>query len=853
MGEIGFQMNYPASTAPRIELFSAVPEYQRPTVKGKFIYIGDEKFYVRGVTYGTFRPDADGYLYPDPQTVDEDFASMVTHGINSVRTYTAPPKWLLDKAQEYGLLVMVGLWWEQFVMFLDDKKLTASIEKSVQEWIRYYAGHPAVLSYAIGNEIPSSIVRYYGPRRIEKFMERLYWVAKSEDPEGLFTYVNYPTTEYLQLPFVDIACFNVYLESKDRLAAYLSRLQNLVNDKPLIMGEIGLDSRRNGEAKQANVLDWQIRTSFEAGCAGTFVFAWTDEWHCGGYDIWDWDFGLTSRNREDKPALKSVRKVYSEVPFCSRTHWPKISVVVCTFNGSKTIRETLQSLTKLDYPNYEVIIINDGSNDKTEKIVKEFANEYGFKLVTTENHGLSHARNVGLESSSGEVIAYLDDDACAEPNWLNYLALSFFNTHHVGIGGPNIAPQGDGTTAECIAHAPGNPSHVMISDQEAEHIPGCNMAFRRDALLAVGGFDPQFKIAGDDVDICWRLKEKGWTLGYSPSAVVWHHRRGSLRSFWKQQLNYGKAEALLEKKWPEKYNVYGNCRWSGKLYGNGFVNTLGLSKSRIYHGIWGSAPFQSIYQSTPRLLQSLLLMPEWYLIIFALFALSCLGFLWKPLLFSLPILCIAVGIPIIQSFKNSLGVHFSHENRSRFEIARMHAITVTLHFIQPVARLFGRVSHGLTPWRRHNLNKLSLPWPRNHSIWSETWQPNEKRIESIEKGLVKQGVIVIRGGEYDSWDLQIRGGLFGSLRVLGAVEEHGGGKQMFRIKSWPLISVMGVILPVTFGILALLAALDQAWHVFIALGGIVAITGVRSIGDCASATGCYLEAIKQAFGQLTST
>jgi hypothetical protein len=180
---------------------------------------------------------------------------------------------------------MVGLWWEQFLMFLDDKRLTLSIEERVREWIRSYAGHPAVLCYAIGNEIPSSIVRYYGPRRIEKFIERLYWIAKSEDPEGLVTYVNYPTTEYLKLPFIDIACFNIYLESKDRLEAYLSRLQNLVNDKPLLMGEIGLDSRRNGEDKQAHVLDWQIRTVFESGCAGAFVFAWTDEWHCGGYDI----------------------------------------------------------------------------------------------------------------------------------------------------------------------------------------------------------------------------------------------------------------------------------------------------------------------------------------------------------------------------------------------------------------------------------------------------------------------------------------------------------------------------------------------------------------------------------------
>src|SRR5260221_10124466 len=61
-------------------------------------------------------------------------------------------------------------------------------------------------------------------------------------------------------------------------------------------------------------------------------------------------------------------------------------------------------------------------------------------------------------------------------------------------------------------------------------------------------------IAGDDVDVCWRLQQRGWTLGFSPAAMVWHHRRNSVRAYWRQQKNYAKAEALLEKKWPEKYN-----------------------------------------------------------------------------------------------------------------------------------------------------------------------------------------------------------------------------------------------------------------------------------------------------------
>src|SRR5262245_14819768 len=96
---------------------SAAP---RPRVEGKFLFIGEEKYYVRGVTYGTFRPGPHDAGYPDAAVVERDFAQMAAHGLNTVRTYTVPPRWLLDAAQRHGLRVMIGLPWEQHVAFLDD-------------------------------------------------------------------------------------------------------------------------------------------------------------------------------------------------------------------------------------------------------------------------------------------------------------------------------------------------------------------------------------------------------------------------------------------------------------------------------------------------------------------------------------------------------------------------------------------------------------------------------------------------------------------------------------------------------------------------------------------------------------
>jgi GT2 family glycosyltransferase len=817
---------------------------ERPDVQGKFIFVGNEKLYLRGVTYGTFRLDESGNECYDPQVVERDFALMVAHGLNAVRTYTVPPRWLLDVAQQHGLYVMIGLPWEQHITFLDEKQRIRSIENKVREAVRACAGHSAILCYTIGNEIPSPIVRWYGHRRIERFLERLYHAVKDEDPAGLVTYVNYPSTEYLELPFLDFVSFNVYLESQQHLTAYLARLQNIAGNRPLLMAEMGLDSRRNGEAAQASTLDWQIRTAFAAGCAGSFVFAWTDEWYRGGSAIEDWDFGLTSRARAPKPALTTVSKAYRDVPFPSDPSlaYPRISVVVCSYNGQRTLRDCLEGMLKLDYPDFEIIVVNDGSTDLTASI----ASEYAVRVITTANQGLSKARNVGMMAATGEIIAYIDDDARPDPQWLTYLAYTFLNSEHAGVGGPNIAPADDGPIADCIANAPGGPIHVLLSDCEAEHIPGCNMAFRKACLQKVGGFDPQFRIAGDDVDICWRIQQCGWTLGFSPAAMVWHHRRNSIHAYLKQQKNYGKAEALLERKWPEKYNAPGHLTWAGRLYGAGVPRALSqYNRRRIYHGTWGSAPFQSIYQPAPGLWGTLTLMPEWYLIILAFAAFSLLGSVWRPLLLALPFLLLAIGALVAQASFSAAHSSFSTASRSRIASMKLYGLTTLLHLLQPLARLYGRSLYGLVPWRRRGTPGLVLPWPHIATIWSEQWHDPFQRLQSIEAELHALGVSVQRGNDYDNWDLEVRGGLFAHARMRMAVEEHGSGRQLARFRAWPRCSVGGLGLIFCLALLSIIAALNSTWGIFMIFGGITLLFVVRIFEECAKSMALLLRIVKQ--------
>ena len=779
----------------------------RPTVRGKFLYVGKEKFWVRGISYGTFFVDENGEERFTPETVERDFAQMAANGFNVVRVHTGPPRWLLDVALEHGLRVMVGLNWGEHMAFLDEPGKVEQIEGRVRRWIRVCADHPAVFGYSIGNEIPASIVRWHGRRRVERFIERLYRIAKEEDPNALVTYVNYPSTEYLQLPFLDFVSFNVYLESPRSLEDYLARLHSLSDDRPMLLSEIGLDSLRNGEEKQAAILSGQVRIALRLGCAGVVVFAWTDEWYHGKFRVEDWAFGLTTQDRTPKPALQAVSRAFAESPFSPDLQWPKISVVVSTLNGAATLRDTLAGLEQLDYPGYEVIVVNDGSTDATPQI----ASEYHVRLITTKNQGLSAARNVGTRAAAGEIVAFIDDDAYPEIHWLRFLALAFMEGKYVGVGGPNLPPPNDGWIADAVANAPGGPNPVLLSDTVAEHIPGCNMAFRKDALEAIGGFDPVFRAAGDDVDVCWRLRDRGGLIGYSPAAVVWHHRRKSIRRFWKQQVGYGRAEALLEHKWPARYNSIGQLSWRGRLYGRGVSLDFSAMHGRVYQGVWGTAPFQSLYESRNSR-WSMALAPEWYLMIALLAGMFLLSLGWGASIVVGPILLVAIVLPIAQASISARRANFVAGTRKPWwSLLGLRVVVLVLDLLQPMARLRGRIRGGLTPWRRRGPPARPRYRRLEVTYWRDKREAPEETLRKLQAELSHAGAIARAGGEFDSWDLELSGGPLGRSRLLLAVEEHAPGKQFLRFRVSPKYSKSAVVLSAAFAALAISALWSGVW------------------------------------------
>ena len=313
-------------------------------VSGKFFFAGEHKHFVKGVTYGPFPIGSHGAPFPEPATVDKDFALMGEAGINTVRVFTVPPAWLLDAAQEAGLRVLVGLPWPQHVTFLDSPAIQADIREAVAAGVRACGRHPAVFAYLVGNEIPPDMIRWHGAEPVRRFLRGLVALVKDEHPEALVSYANFPSTEYLTVDFTDFVCFNVYLHDETAFRRYIARLHNLAVDQPLVLTEFGVDSIREGEQGQQRVLSWQVRTAFEAGVAGTCVFSWTDEWFTGGHLVEDWAFGLVDRKRQPKLALAEVERSYSGPLPPPLPRYPRVSVVVCAYNAERTMDACLASL-----------------------------------------------------------------------------------------------------------------------------------------------------------------------------------------------------------------------------------------------------------------------------------------------------------------------------------------------------------------------------------------------------------------------------------------------------------------------------------------------------------------------------
>ena len=143
----------------------------RLTSDGKFFRLGQNKWYVKGFSYGPFAPDENGIPLPELNRLRADFAHMRQLGANCLRVYFPPPEWMLDEALAHDLRVFVDVPWEKHRCFFEDWDAQQRARQRVRETAQTLGNHPAVFAISVVNEIPVDVVRFYGHRRVEGFID----------------------------------------------------------------------------------------------------------------------------------------------------------------------------------------------------------------------------------------------------------------------------------------------------------------------------------------------------------------------------------------------------------------------------------------------------------------------------------------------------------------------------------------------------------------------------------------------------------------------------------------------------------------------------------------------------------
>ncbi|MGW8313393.1 MAG: poly-beta-1,6-N-acetyl-D-glucosamine synthase [Desulfuromonadales bacterium] len=233
-------------------------------------------------------------------------------------------------------------------------------------------------------------------------------------------------------------------------------------------------------------------------------------------------------------------------------HYPQVSVLVPCYNEAKTIRETLQALSEIEYPDYDIIAINDGSSDETGQILDQLSGVHQkLKVVhLVKNQGKAMALRMGSMLSQAEFLVCIDGDALIDRHAVTWMVQHFINSPRVAgvTGNPRIR-----TRSTLLGKIQvGEFSAILGLIKRAQRIygrvftmSGVISAFRKSALHQVGYWS--LDMVTEDIDISWKLQMNYWDIRYEPHALCWILMPETLRGLWKQRLRWaqGGDEVLI--------------------------------------------------------------------------------------------------------------------------------------------------------------------------------------------------------------------------------------------------------------------------------------------------------------------
>lgn len=236
-------------------------------------------------------------------------------------------------------------------------------------------------------------------------------------------------------------------------------------------------------------------------------------------------------------------------------HQPPVSVIICTREHPDQLLRQLNSVVELDHPEYEIIVVDNAPRTEgTRKVCEQFAGKV--RYIVEPHKGLDYARNAGWRAARHPIVAYTDDDACVDPQWLSALAQNYADPRVACVTGITFPFELESVAQELFERyggmqrgfqrrvfrpGPWNPYYPVGSGRFGA---GVNLSLRRSVLEGLGGFDDALDVGslargGGDLDIMTRVIRDGWTLVYEPGAMVWHQHRRTMKELRKQMFDYG--------------------------------------------------------------------------------------------------------------------------------------------------------------------------------------------------------------------------------------------------------------------------------------------------------------------------
>lgn len=243
-------------------------------------------------------------------------------------------------------------------------------------------------------------------------------------------------------------------------------------------------------------------------------------------DIIDFQNQVLNNNNYD--SWKTFADAFFTTILPGENNFNRISVVICTFNRADHLARCLEYLERNYSNNFEVIIVNGPSTDNTSQVLEKWKDK--IKLVKNPVRNLSVSRNLGISAASGDLVAFIDDDAIPFLDWFERIQNYFNSTHNfvAGAGGPTyyagtLAFQAEDIFVDHFGSGIVNPSEDVKKDPEYNRsLLGTNSVFRRDYLVSVGGFDEEYDYFLDETDVCFRLIKNGFLINHCRDAFLRH-------------------------------------------------------------------------------------------------------------------------------------------------------------------------------------------------------------------------------------------------------------------------------------------------------------------------------------------